>query len=181
MSSNRRPWRDIKAEIKASYTHEMPPYFSDCEHEGNKELRLATIANGGKQLRYQCLDCGELIGSAVKMLGVDLSTISPVDEFLRKRTEQQRTARSTANAKLDAVLQEAWSKYYNAYLQTPEWKAKRETVLRRGNGVCEGCGRTMAEHVHHRTYENLGDEFLFELVALCRNCHQKIHPHREIA
>lgn len=181
MSSNRRPWKEIKAEIEASYTHERPTSPAECTHEGNKQLRLATIANGNKQLRYQCLDCGQLVGSALKMEGRDLSQIQPVDEVLQKRTDQQWAAWSGAQAKIKAALDEAWNKYYNAYLQTQEWRTKREAVLRRGNGVCEGCGRSMAEHVHHRTYENLGDEFLFELVALCRNCHQKIHPHREIA
>ena len=31
---------------------------------------------------------------------------------------------------------------------------------------------------HHLTYENVGEEFLFELVALCSDCHERLHQKR---
>lgn len=40
--------------------------------------------------------------------------------------------------------------------------------------LCEGCGKARATQVHHKTYRNLGDEFLFELVALCDACHKRL-------
>ena len=33
----------------------------------------------------------------------------------------------------------------------------------------------MAKQVHHTTYANVGHEFLFELVALCPECHNRYH------
>jgi 5-methylcytosine-specific restriction endonuclease McrA len=41
--------------------------------------------------------------------------------------------------------------------------------------MCEGCGDEKAQEVHHKTYKNVGDEFLFELVALCNTCHDRYH------
>jgi hypothetical protein len=38
----------------------------------------------------------------------------------------------------------------------------------------------MPSHVHHLNYQRLGDEMLFDLVALCEGCHQKLHPHRDL-
>jgi 5-methylcytosine-specific restriction endonuclease McrA len=29
--------------------------------------------------------------------------------------------------------------------------------------------------VHHLTYQNAGNEFLWELVAICRECHARYH------
>ena len=69
-----------------------------------------------------------------------------------------------------------WWAWYNAYLLTPEWKRKRDLVMRRANRVCEGCGINSAIQVHHLTYEHVGNELLFELVAICHECHQIVHP-----
>ena len=40
--------------------------------------------------------------------------------------------------------------------------------------MCEGCGVRRAAQVHHLTYEHVGDELLFELVAVCGQCHDRI-------
>jgi len=69
---------------------------------------------------------------------------------------------------------------YHAYLESPEWRQKRDLVLTRSNGLCEVCGG-LAVLAHHLTYAHAGNEFLFELVALCKRCHDRIHdPNPEI-
>ena len=66
---------------------------------------------------------------------------------------------------------------HREYLNSPVWQFKRESVMRRANHNCEGCGVYLASYgqVHHLTYANWKDEFLFELVYLCNECHRKIH------
>jgi 5-methylcytosine-specific restriction endonuclease McrA len=85
-----------------------------------------------------------------------------------------------SHEELEQAMQEAFWTLYENHLSSIEWAKKRRGVLKRSNGVCEGCGESAPEHVHHLTYEHLGDEFLFELVAICAACHQRIHPHREL-
>jgi hypothetical protein len=68
-----------------------------------------------------------------------------------------------------------WEKWYQTYLQSTEWKEKREKVLLRAQGICEGCRENKATVVHHLNYKHVGDELLFELVALCEECHYKVH------
>jgi len=68
----------------------------------------------------------------------------------------------------------AFTKGYTAYLASPEWAAKRELVMKRCGGICEGCGIKPATDIHHHHYEHLFDEFLFELVGLCHGCHVRI-------
>jgi hypothetical protein len=64
---------------------------------------------------------------------------------------------------------------YQAYLLSEQWKNKRTKVLKRAQGICEGCLDVPATEVHHRSYEHVFDELLFELVALCEECHRKTH------
>ena len=33
-----------------------------------------------------------------------------------------------------------------------------------------------ATQVHHKHYENLGEEFMFDLLALCEPCHVRLQP-----
>ena len=68
-----------------------------------------------------------------------------------------------------------WKVAYAAFLQSPEWKAKREAVLKRSLYQCEECLTAPAEEVHHTTYVYGTDAPLFALRALCRACHARIH------
>lgn len=64
---------------------------------------------------------------------------------------------------------------YAEYLRSPAWASKRERVMQRAGGVCEGCRGRPATEVHHLTYEHVTQEFLFELVAICGDCHARLH------
>lgn len=64
---------------------------------------------------------------------------------------------------------------YADYLRSEEWAARRTKVMQRAGGICEGCRDRPAEEVHHLTYEHVTQEFLFELVAMCGDCHARFH------
>lgn len=68
---------------------------------------------------------------------------------------------------------------YSEYLASTQWAKRRRAIFARANGKCEGCGEGGAEEVHHLTYEHVGAEFLFELVAVCRKCHERLHADDE--
>ena len=63
--------------------------------------------------------------------------------------------------------------YREKYLESPNWKEKRKRVLDRDGNLCV-CGERAID-VHHKTYENLGQEPLSDLIALCKNCHDGYH------
>lgn len=67
---------------------------------------------------------------------------------------------------------------YHEYLRSPAWARLRRQVLMRCGCVCQGCGAKPAVEVHHLTYERIGEEMLFDLVALCRECHDRLHPEK---
>jgi 5-methylcytosine-specific restriction endonuclease McrA len=76
--------------------------------------------------------------------------------------------------RLDA---DAWWTTYGAYLSSEEWAERRRLVLERAGLICQGCRRARATQVHHLTYVHVGEEFLWELAAICNDCHERLHPH----
>lgn len=82
---------------------------------------------------------------------------------------------STKNA--DELLEErdsltrGWKKqFYRRYLLSKEWRDKRKQVLERDQGVCQRCGDA-ANHAHHLTYDRIFREPLYDLISLCKPCH----------
>ena len=64
----------------------------------------------------------------------------------------------------------------NAYLQSPKWQALRQQVKARDK-VCQLTGATDNLEIHHITYDNLGNEYLDDLVLLSRKAHQFVHDY----
>lgn len=150
-----------------------------CQHE-KTELRCRPDKNGHKRYQRQCLTCGQPHGSwvarqdAARETGLD--TIPPFREDIKDSAWERAAA--IDEARVDAAL-EKMRPAYEAYLVSPAWRAKREHVLNRANGICEGCGINKATQVHHFSYHNLGREFLWDLAAVCEDCHSRSHPWKD--
>lgn len=152
-----------------------------CKHA---ELRLvrSVIKNGSIQYRDQCQQCGELQGNPRKHADVPADvpsrdeTLEP--RYYRDRDEELRAIYQKHIRKQKERDTEWWARYHR-HMKSAEWAVIREKVFRRANGLCEGCMEKPATQVHHLTYENMGSEFLFELVAVCTDCHERAHLHDE--
>lgn len=163
-----------------------------CDHPAT-EIRERKQSNGRVYYAQQCTTCGKHLGAVGKnVIALDLRLSREgahvYDEELQERWyEQQRAYREellerarVACDEHSMVKDDEWWAAYNAYLKTPEWAERRRLVLTRAMGLCEGCRKAIPFHVHHLTYEHVGDEFLFELVALCEACHQRAHPTKDL-
>jgi 5-methylcytosine-specific restriction endonuclease McrA len=64
---------------------------------------------------------------------------------------------------------------YGEYLQTPEWRERRDQALDRAGYRCQVCNSGRNLHVHHRTYERRGRELPGDLTVLCSGCHSLFH------
>ena len=73
-----------------------------------------------------------------------------------------------------------WLLLHDEYLKSPQWKKKRQLVIERDK-VCQGCLSSPIEEIHHLSYKNWTDELFFQLVGLCRSCHQKLHDDKNDA
>lgn len=61
---------------------------------------------------------------------------------------------------------------YRKYIQSDEWKQRRNARLALDGYKCQVCGREATE-VHHLTYDNFRREEMPDLVSLCTRCHMK--------
>jgi 5-methylcytosine-specific restriction endonuclease McrA len=67
-----------------------------------------------------------------------------------------------------------WQINYGLYLRSPEWREKREAVLRRDGYLCQACGKNPATAVHHASYRYGRYTPLWDLKAVCRICHEQL-------
>jgi hypothetical protein len=166
-------WDEINAQVQAEFA---------CNH-ARERLALRVTANGKKQFVRQCIRCGQK-SSALKhaeLTQADMDAALPVDDELQRNWWQQRADRyQELRDKAVADEKEEWQRWYDAYLQTPKWKAKSRRILQR-DPICQACLMRPSVQAHHLSYKHVGDEPLFDLVGVCLECHRKLHDPDQIA
>lgn len=80
----------------------------------------------------------------------------------------------------DRTVQALRSMPYAEYLQTEHWRVTRGYFIQQSGGRCQVCNSTTALDVHHRTYENVGDEQPGDCTVLCRDCHSLFHQNKKL-
>jgi hypothetical protein len=68
---------------------------------------------------------------------------------------------------------------YQDYLRSPEWQNKRTWALKWADYRCQVCNSPDRLEVHHRTYQNLGQELPGDLTVLCHKHHKLLMPERK--
>ena len=124
----------------------------------------------------QCLSCGLRPNSQwlKKAEAIWLCGGEEPPDFDESLVERRRKNFLNLRVRHDEEMRSA----YQDYLQSDQWREKRAKVMDRSRGVCESCGSARAEHVHHLTYLRVGVEPLFDLVAVCADCHSALHGGR---
>lgn len=134
--------------------------MNTCEHTDRKLVKRE-YTNGVSHYVYQCQKCGRAVSSAIKKeKALELNGGEDPPPFNTVIYPKNFT---------DSV------KDYSEYLLTEKWRDLRRRVLERSGGMCEGCREHSATEIHHLTYKRTGREMLFDLVALCTNCHSILH------
>ena len=99
-----------------------------------------------------------------------IDTINEIDKLQKSPKPADRPARPIRGNRFMSTTER------NAYLLSPKWKALRQLVIER-DVVCQLTGDTTNLEVHHITYDNLGNEYLEDLVLLSRRAHQFVHDY----
>lgn len=135
---------------------ERPQYFERCDHCG---LKLSSAISHEK----------------AKAAGISDRTREDVEALSARYTNERR---SRYDAMLTAAAERCQGlnrQSYDDYLRSPAWQRRSAKIIERANGICEGCLTNPATEVHHMSYEHVGAEFAFELLALCGPCHRRWH------
>lgn len=141
------------------------------------------LSNGVIHFYVQCRDCGDGIRSIKSVVAKSAErhgcVIRDWDQALADRHREKLNRHwSEKNALVQVESRrdrEEWWAKYRAYLESPDWKRRRQKVLKRDQYTCQGCLTNPAVLVHHLTYEHMGNEFAFELVSMCDACHNRFH------
>lgn len=156
--------------------------FTQCEHKTNIIVRRI-YSNGVLNFQYQCTKCGRVRTIKKSSLTAEQQLNAPEydpdinDRYYHARNEAWQSKRDAEDAEKQKKDREWWIKY-NIYLESDRWKKKRQRVLDRALHICEGCGRNGAVHVHHENYSRVGNEMLWDLRAVCKDCHSRLHPNK---
>jgi 5-methylcytosine-specific restriction endonuclease McrA len=75
----------------------------------------------------------------------------------------------------DRLVRDLGLNSYDAYRLSEGYRQRRAKALDASGGICEHCNERNPLEVHHRTYERLGNEMPWDLIALCRTCHDVAH------
>lgn len=170
-----------------STIHERVAEEFHCHHPSTK-LFVQTCANGTRKWSRRCTTCFEPIGKAW-LSHSEVSAIADqaleYDSSLRLEwSNKQCQRRQELRASIERQISELWERKkhdrkdeYGRYLLTDKWRSKRDRVLQRDGFKCQACFLRPATQVHHKTYEHIFDEPLFDLVSVCDTCHDALHKH----
>jgi len=162
----------------------------ECSHNF-KPVRFIT-ESGSTQIRKYCTLCFEITSQSEKEENYSGITLYnwKLSEYRTKLEDKKERDKLVFSDILEELKQIRIIQYgeqkisniseYNEYLKSDHWKKLRERILIRDNYECQICFEP-AEEVHHLTYQHRGEEYTFELVSLCVNCHAKYyHPEKTV-
>lgn len=163
-------WTEISRQVEAEY---------QCLHD-ETALRGRHDILGRPHVVRQCVTCGANLGAVAKaaLQGQPFESVPSFDEETHDRYWQRIRAEKDRRWKAQQTRRKA---EYSAYLQTDHWRTLRARVLQRDNSLCQGCLVQRATEVHHLTYAHRGHEMAFELVSLCRQCHEALSADADVA
>lgn len=149
-----------------------------CPHASTTLTYIIPEGRNYRHYHRQCLDCGKATTQFLKKDTLDpkeMEAATPFDRDLQQRAWQEVEAkRQQERDSLRQVQSKEWWAWYNVYLNSDKWKEKARRVRERDGGICQACCIRQATQVHHKTYEHVGDEPLFDLVSICDKCHDHL-------
>ena len=165
----------------------------NCSGEHEWEYRYFIGDSGRVSLYNQCSWCGKRHGGGSSLKHnlvpdlkekIQLKQINKFDTKLLNKNSPTwdkynayRTLKDGENKEIEKAYRR---EFYNEYIKSDKWKAIRLKVLKRDNNICQACLEAPAQDVHHLTYNNIGDELMYELLSVCRDCHfNRIHKYRK--
>jgi hypothetical protein len=161
------------AELEADYRAWLQ---TECTHE-KTEMRRTVTKSGADYFGLRCVICDERMSDWFPKKQIpdpeDLPVADPDGPVAYERRRREGW-RATQHRHLE-IQGRQLSVEYQEYLKSPAWRAIRDKVLRRAKGRCEGCGDRAATQVHHLSYAHIYREFLWELAAVCDECHERVH------
>ena len=156
----------------------IPTVCERCGATGKVQCRsrddLHNLVGGIRHWRLVCTHCQkkrtEEAVAETERFYAQLSAEGQAKRAAQAAIEQARLAAE------EKRLWELRRMPYAEYLQTPEWKERRTRHLESVGHRCQLCDASGPGLIlHHRNYERRGKEQFFDLLVMCRHCHDLFH------
>ena len=150
-----------------------------CEHP-ETQIRRKSMSDGRPMFKLQCVNCGRGVGTAIGARNVPDTSVEwdqkAEDAYDASWIEQRKDGDSVIAARLAEIdeRRSLWWTKYDIYLQSDEWMARRRKALERDKHLCQSCREAGASQVHHLTYAHAFNEPLFDLISVCKSCHDRL-------
>jgi hypothetical protein len=155
-----------------------------CEPPAAPILTRRRTSNAVVTVHIQCGNCGKSRSGALKRADFpywqDFAPWS--DELIDRHRERINTCHAETRAAMGqnraehaAEAAQRRADYALWLLRSPEWRTLRDRVMRRAMFICEACLANKAGDVHHITYQLGKLPPAWELRAVCRTCHDRLH------
>ncbi len=154
----------------------------ECKH--NYVIAKGIMSNGVIMYKQMCSLCGDVPGGAIayskltqeqKNTAIDYIKRDEIRFVYNSRVRSDYVSAYPGGVNISSQkFNDLWWEWYSGYLKSCVWEIKKQSVRRRARGVCEACGIASSTQVHHLTYDNVGREPLFDLVAICTKCHEQL-------
>lgn len=151
--------------------------------DSNQAAFTRRPVGAGLAIHLQCQGCGRSLASLKRDDVYGWQGLPPWNEELR--TEWERRIGIAHAAVQQSFQQEQIRKqeeasqrradYTKWLLTSPLWATLRDRVMRRAMFQCEACLANKAGDVHHITYALGKLPPAWELKAVCRQCHDRLH------
>jgi len=168
------------AEGYASFYQYMKDNGLLCDHTERLPGKI-TQANGVERVALVCEECGDRYYTGVRKSDYNLAKLKDAERYFSFNdtvAECSKLVWDSFQAKKageQAAQSAEWWAAYTEYLKTDKWRLKSRKVLERDGHLCQACLTRQATQAHHLTYARVFNEPLFDLVAVCKPCHEKLH------
>lgn len=129
-------------------------------------------------VHIQCQGCGKSFGALKRSEVYGWQDLPGWDESIRLNWDERREATRVPIPTIEEkhrIAAERRTDYRRWLMTSPDWRVLRDRVMRRALFICEACLANKAGDVHHITYELGRLPPAWELRAVCRACHDRLH------
>lgn len=156
--------------------------FKECEH-ANRGYCWREFSNGSRHFGTQCLKCGDwhTLSKKEKQRLIPHAFDAPDydPEIKASWFRDQSEIRKKLYQEDLETKRNCLTEYYNSQ-EWLDFRSRRLEFNRKFlNGLCEVCFTNPAQQCHHMTYSRLYSEWIFDVAALCPDCHKSMHDHMD--
>lgn len=156
-------------------------YNMYCKNHSPEYVKVK-YSNDSIHIKKQCLECGKVESKLYPKAKVKNWKNFPFSKIIETESEDfykplkqiyERYHKKGKDFKQSSRFS-AFLNEHSEYLETDGWKKKRSLVLKRDNNICQSCLDNKAIEVHHKSYKYWKNKPLFDLISVCRTCHDEI-------